>query len=395
MDFLRRAWAEIDLDKALENWEHIKQAAANRHIMPVIKADAYGHGANILADLYEKNGAEGFAVSNINEAIKLRKFGISKDILVLGFTPIKYINQLYAFNITQAVYCLDYAKQLSVAAAENSFVIKAHLKVDTGMCRIGFNCRNSDNIKAELEEILECLALPALKFEGIFTHFSSADSELPEDVNFCDKQFNLFGNVVELLKSKGFIFKYIHSSNSAASVLRSANEGNLIRPGIILYGLSPAKDLKLRYTPIPIMSVKSSISMIKTLNKDECISYGRTFVTDKPTRVATVPIGYADGYPRTLSGNGFVLICGQKAKILGRICMDQMIVDVTDIEGADIGSIVTVIGTDGKHTITIDEIAEKCGTIAYEIICNISIRMPRVYIKDNKIVEVVYLGGTL
>ncbi len=393
MDYLRRAWAEINLDDALYNWEHIREKAVNRAIMPVVKADAYGHGANILAELYENNGANSFAVSNINEAIKLRKHGIKSDILVLGFTPIEYIQQMYAFNITQTVYCKEYAEQLSYVAGENNFIIKAHFKIDTGMGRLGFDARN--DILNGVAEIEECLKLPNLQFEGIFTHFSSADSIESEDIAFSDKQYTLFCDTVDRLKKNGHSFKFIHCCNSAASALRSNDNGNLIRPGIILYGLSPANGLDIGFTQKPIMSVKSAVSMVKTIQKGDMISYGRTFTAQKTMTVATVPIGYADGYPRMMSNKGFVLINGQKAPILGRVCMDQLAVDVTDIQNVDIGTVVTLIGNDGESKITFDDIAEVCDTISYEIMCNISIRMPRVYIKNNKTVDVVYLGGTL
>ncbi len=393
MDFLRRTWAEIDLDNALFNWQQIKKIADSRYIMPVVKADAYGHGANILTKLYEENGAYGFAVSNINEAIKLRKFGIKKDILVLGFTPIKYINQMYAFNITQCVYCKEYAEQLSKAAAINNFIIKAHLKLDTGMSRIGFNAR-TDSFNS-INEIEECLKLPNINYEGIFTHFSSADSIEPEDVEYSDLQYSRFTKTVDILKTNGHSFKLVHCCNSAASALRNSDDGNLIRPGIILYGYSPSNGLELKFEQRNVMSVKSAVSMIKTINAGDSVSYGRTFTADKDMTVATIPIGYADGYPRAMSNRGFVLINGQKAPIVGRVCMDQLTVDVSDIKNVQLGSVVTVVGSDGEYSITFDDIAEISNTISYEIMCNVSIRMPRVYIKDSKTVEVVYLGGTL
>ncbi len=393
MEYLRRSWAEIDLDKALENWNSIVASANGRYIMPVVKADAYGHGANILAALYEKNGAEGFAVSNINEAIKLRKYGITKNILVLGFTPIEYINQMYAFNITQAIYCKEYAENLSKAANDNNFIIKAHIKIDTGMCRIGFDCRSND--LSDYDSIIDCLKLPSLNYEGIFTHFSSADSTDECDIEYSNNQYDLFTKTVDRLKNDGFVFKYVHCSNSAASTLRDGLEGNLIRPGIILYGVSPAENLDLGYTPVPIMSVKSAISMVKTIKSGEAVSYGRTFTPEKEMTVATVPIGYADGYPRSMSNNGKVIINGKFAPIIGRVCMDQMVVDVSDIDNVNIGTLVTVIGSDGDLSISFDEIAAKNNTIAYEIMCNVSIRMPRIYIKDGKAQDVIYLGGTL
>lgn len=393
MDYLSRAWVEIDLDKAYYNFTKIKEMANGRCVMPVVKADAYGHGANVLAKLYEDNGADGFAVSNINEAIKLRKCGIKTEILVLGFTPTQYIQQIYAFDITQSVYCLDYAKQLSKLATENNFNIKVHIKLDTGMGRIGFNCRS--DIFIGLEEVKECIKLPSLEFEGIFTHFSSADSLEENDISFTNRQYKLFSESVEQLKKDGCNFKYVHCCNSAASFLRDSDNGNLIRPGIILYGLPPAFELKDKFLLKPIMSIKSLVSMVKVIKKGESLSYGRTFTAEKDMKIATISIGYADGVPRILSNRGYVLINGKKAPILGRICMDQMSVDISDIANVSIGTLVTVIGTDGEFSIGFDDIAEMCNTISYEIMCNVSIRMPRVYISNNKTTEVVYLGGII
>ncbi len=395
MDFLKRTWALIDLDKVTENFEKIKQMANERYVMPIIKCDAYGHGANTLASLYEENGAKMFAVSNLQEAIKLRKHGIKKDLLILGFTPTDCVKQLHDYNITQAVFCLDYAKSLSAKAEENGLIIKTHLKIDTGMCRIGYNCRNNNDILNSLDEIIECLSLKNLDFEGIFTHYSSADSFCDEDVAFSDKQYEMFNKTISLLRDRGFDFKYVHCCNSAATATRDESEGNLVRPGIILYGLSPAYNFDVGYKLSPALSIKSTVAMIKTLNKDEAISYGRTYVTDKPITVATIPIGYGDGYPRKLSNIGKVIINGKFASVVGRVCMDQIVVDVTGIDGVDIGSVVTVIGQDGGLSITADDIANVCNTISYEIVCNISARVPRVYIKNNKITEVVYLGGEI
>ncbi len=393
MEFLKRSWAEIDLDNALYNWENIKSLSNGRKIMPVVKADAYGHGADILAELYESNGAEGFAVSNIDEAIKLRKHGITKSILVLGFTPVDYINQLYAFNITQAVYCKEYAESLSNAASKNNYEIKIHIKVDTGMCRIGFNCRNNDNLR--IDEILYCLSLPSLNAEGIFTHFSSADSNETTDIEYSDKQYSLFTKTVMALKEKGYDFKFIHCSNSAASTLRNPDEGNLIRPGIILYGVAPSNGLDVKFKPKPVMNVKSTVSMIKKIEAGQSISYGRTFVSTKEMVLATVSIGYADGYPRNMSNKGHVIINGKFAPIIGRVCMDQMTVDISDIEGVEIGTQVTVIGYENGLSVTFDEIAAENNTIAYEIMCNISVRMPRIYIANGKHKDVIHLGGLL
>ena len=269
-----------------------------------------------------------------------------------------------------------------------------HIKLDTGMCRIGFDCRGDGGDEKELSELIDTLSLPSLHFEGIFTHFSCSDSVDDGDISFSDGQYDRFIKTVDRLTSLGHTFKYVHCCNSAASLLRD-DEGNLIRPGIILYGAAPAAGLPLGYTPVPVMSVKSSVSMVKTLFEGDEVSYGRTYKVSKPLRVATVPIGYADGYPRAMSGSGKVIINGSYAPVIGRVCMDQMMVDITGIDCVDIGTPVTVIGTEGDLSVSFDDIAAACGTISYEIMCNVSIRMPRVYKKDGKTVEVIYLGGTL
>lgn len=395
MDYLKRSWVEIDLNNLLENFDQIKNFAKDRYIMPVIKADGYGHGANHLAQIYEKHGAEMFAVSNINEAIKLRKNGISRNILILGYTPFDSINDLHRFNLTQAIFSNDYAKMLSNAAYDNNVIVKAHLKIDTGMCRIGYNCRTNEHLNDSMTEIINTLSLKNLDFEGIFTHYSSADSFSEDDVRFTDNQYNLFKTTVLYLKNNGFDFKYIHCCNSAASTTRSNTEGNLIRPGIILYGLPASYKFDHGFNLKPVMSIKSIVSMIKQLDKNDCISYGRTYSVEKPITVATLPIGYADGFPRALSNKGKVIVNGKFANILGRVCMDQIVVDITDIDDVSVGTIATVIGHDEKLCITADDIAQICGTISYEILTNISVRMPRVYIKDGKVVEATYLGGEI
>ncbi len=393
MDFLKRSWAEINIDNLRYNWNNIKLAANGRYLMPVIKADAYGHGANLLATFYEANGAECFAVSNINEAIKLRNTGITKNILILNYTPIDYIKLLSDLNLSQTVYCEEYANQLSKAAFENNLTIKVHLKLDTGMSRIGFNVQHNVNDKIEI--IKNCLDLPNLNFEGVYTHYSSADSLDEQDTAFCDCQYKKFIDTVNKLNEFGYKFKYIHSCNSAGITLRTNNEGNLVRPGIILYGLPPAKNLDVGFQLKPVMSLKSVVTMIKNINIGDYVSYGRTFKASKSTKIATIPLGYADGYPRQLSNKAKVIINGKFANIIGTICMDQLMIDVTDIEDIHIGTTVTVVGTDGDKCITFDDLANMCNTISYEIMCNISVRLPRVYIENDNITEIDYLGNNI
>lgn len=389
MDFLKRAWAEINLDNAKENYKTIEMSAKDRRIMPVIKADAYGHGANFLAKLYEECGTEIFAVSNINEAIKLRKAGITKDILILGYTPKEYIETLLEYSITQTVYSLDYAKELSKIVSKTNVLVKAHLKLDTGMNRLGFNPEK------DYSDILKALALPGIYFEGIFTHYAVADSEDSSDKDFSLEQLDGFNNTVAKLSSDGYSFKYIHCCNSAATLLHPFDEGNLVRPGIILYGIAPADDLSLKHELLPVMSIKTVVSAIKNINKGETVSYGRTFTATKDMKIATLPIGYGDGYPRKMSNCGKVLINGKFADIVGRVCMDQMMIDITDIPKVSVGTEVTVIGQSGDNSITFAEIADMVDTIPYELVCNISVRVPRVYKKDGKIIAFKYLGGAI
>lgn len=387
MNFLKRAWAEIDLDKAELNFRYIKSLANDRFVMPVVKADAYGHGADALAKFYASLGADAFAVSNINEAMELRKAGITEDILILGYTPIDSVLTLLENNISQTVYSLEYAKALCDSLPSNK-TIKVHLKLDTGMGRLGFSLDDYDSIK-------QALSFKGLDFQGVFTHFATADSLLEQDKEFSEQQHCLFQSIVQKLKSDNFDFKYVHCCNSAGTLLHSATQGNLIRPGIILYGISPDFSIDTAANLSPVMSIKTVVSMVKTLKKGESVSYGRTFTAKKDMKIATLPIGYADGYPRNMSNSGKVLINGQFANIIGRVCMDQMMIDVTDIENISLGTEVTVIGESNNKNITFSEIASSVDTIPYELICNISVRMPRVYKKNGEITAVKYLGGAL
>lgn len=388
MNFLKRAWAEIDLDKAKANFQYIKSLASGRYIMPVVKADAYGHGADALAEFYASLGADAFAVSNIVEAIQLRNAGITEDILILGYTPVDSVVALSENNISQTVYSLEYAKALSDALLLNGKTIKVHLKLDTGMGRLGFSVDDLNSIK-------QALSFPCLEWIGVFTHFATADSLEIDDKAFSEEQFLKFQSIVAQLKENNFNFKYIHCCNSAATLLHNDKQGNLIRPGIILYGISPDFTIDTNANLTPIMSIKTVVSMVKTLKKGESVSYGRTFTATKDMTIATLPIGYADGYPRNMSNSGKVLINGKFANIIGRVCMDQMMIDITDIENISLGTEVTVIGQDNGNSITFADIASEVKTIPYELICNISVRMPRVYKLDGKITAIKYLGGAL
>ena len=385
MDFVRRTWAEISLDSIIHNYKAIKACVSSKcRIMAVVKADGYGHGALPVAHQLKEQGADYFGVSNIEEAIALRKGGISDDILILGYTPSKNVTDLFEYSITQTVFSHSYAKELSAAAKKADVRIKAHLKLDTGMARLGFIYYSENDL---LDEACEALSLENLYFEGIFTHFSSSDSPSAKDET--ENQFMLFNSAVKSLCQKGFSFQYRHCCNSGAILDFPNMHLDMVRPGVILYGLLPSSEIKNKLDLKPSMALKTAISQIKTVDSGVRVSYGGTYETDKKTVLATLPIGYADGFFRAMSNKGFVLIGGKPAPIVGRICMDQMLVDITQNPDCSDKTVATVIGTDGGGQILAEDLARLSGTINYEIVCDIGKRVPRIYIKDGKETEIL------
>lgn len=375
LDFLHRTWAEIDINALIHNFNIIKSEAEGSLVMPVVKADAYGHGAKDIAPVLEKMGADYFAVSNIEEAVSLREYGITKPILILGYTPTCMAEKLERFNITQCVYSPEYAAELSAEAEKAGIKIKVHIKLDTGMGRLGFDCRDAS--LCGIDDAITAATLKGFCFEGIFTHFASSDRAPEEEDGFTDEQFGRFIAAIDRFKAAGLKAQICHCCNSAAFSLDSDKHLNLSRPGIILYGLTPSSALKLKEDFIPVMTVKSAVSMVKEIKEGDTVNYGRTFKAEKKMRVATVTCGYADGYPRVLSNKGYVLIKGQKAPIIGRICMDQLSVDISDIDGVKMGDEVILFGKE----LPVETLADLCGTINYEIICGISPRVPRIVVK--------------
>ncbi|MDD4700522.1 MAG: alanine racemase, partial [Oscillospiraceae bacterium] len=337
MSFLERTWAEINLDSCLYNLNQIKKAADGRGIMAIVKADAYGHGAVILSKIYEKNGVDWLAVSNIEEAIELRNNGIGLPILILGYTPPRFAESLHNFNISQALFDTGYAQSLSQQAVAAGVTVKVHLKLDTGMGRIGFDFRNEANLEQSADLVAEVAKLPSLEAEGVFMHFATADFDSDPEGEFAEAQYRRFCFAIAALKNRGINPKLIHCCNSAATILQPTDRGNLTRPGIILYGMTPSVGLKLSVDLKPAMSLKTVISMIKQINEGEYVSYGRSFKSKKQMTVATLPVGYADGYPRHLSNRGKVLVGGKVANIVGRVCMDQTIIDISNIENVTVG----------------------------------------------------------
>lgn len=387
--FLRRTWAEIDLDIISENFKAIKEHINKKSkIMCILKADAYGHGATVLASCYEQLGADWFGVSNLEEALQLRNAMITKPILILGFTPANMAKVLSTFKISQAVFTKSYAEELSKAAIEANCKVNAHIKLDTGMSRIGFIFQNKSNSKdmASLEAIKEISKLKGLNIEGIFTHFSKSDEEI-EGPQYTIAQYEKFLFANDYLKKSGIDIPLKHCSNSAAVLNYPEMNMDIIRAGLILYGFYPSNYNRQNLKLHPAMQLKTVISQIKEVNENTAVSYGGTFVTKGVTKIATVPIGYADGYLRGLSGKAHMLINGQKAKVIGRICMDQLMLDVTNIKGIDNNCEVTVFGKNQGEEILLDDLAAMLGTINYEFLCLLSKRIPRVYLKNNKTVD--------
>ena len=366
MDFLRRTWAEINIPALLHNYNLIKKQVGDKKILPVVKANAYGHDEIAVAKALMEAGADGFTVSNLIEATILRENGIDLPVLILGYTPPECAEELADNNITQAVFSPEYALELSRNA--NGKTIDIHIKLDTGMGRIGFDVKSGD-----FSDITKVYELENLNVTGVFSHFSSADSITPSDTEYTDRQYKFFHNAISYLKERGLNVGLTHCLNSAAILNTDKYDCDACRPGIILYGLNPSNSVKLEGLK-PVMTLKSVVSMVKTINEGDALSYGRTFVAKKQMKVATVSAGYADGYPRLLSGKGEVIVGGKRAKILGNICMDQFIIDVSDIENVKSGDEVILFGKE----ITANEIAEKCQTIGYEITCGLTPRVPRV-----------------
>lgn len=373
-----RIQAEIDLDAMTYNLEHIKKnLAPGTQVIAVLKADGYGHGAVPLARRIQKDPEIwGIAVATVEEGEELRNAGITKPILILGYTYQEDYQKIVKLDFRPAVFKLSMAKELSKAALEAGKTLKIHIKIDTGMTRIGYR-----DVKKDVPEILEISKLPGLEIEGIFTHFARADEA---DKTPALVQYEKFQEFIRALEQEGLHIPMKHCSNSAGIIRMQEANLDAVRAGIILYGLYPSKEVEREPVPLkPLMSLRSHIAYIKTVEPGAEISYGGIFTTVRETRVATIPVGYADGYPRGLSNKGSVLIRGKRAPILGRVCMDQFMVDVTDIPEAEELDQVTLLGKDGEDCITMEELGELSGRFNYEFACCISKRVPRVYLESG------------
>lgn len=390
MNMVKRTWAEISLNAIEHNYNVIRNKVADdTKVCCVIKADGYGHGAVELSQIYEKLGADFFAVSNIDEGIEIRKSGSKLPIVILGYTPVSEAENLAEYDISQAVFSLEYAKELSEKCVEEDCICKMHIKVDSGMSRIGFMCQEFPRDEYSIEEICEACCLPNLEVEGLFTHFCVSDEDA-EGREFTNKQYEIFIHVRDSLKKRGVDISVVHCSNSGAIEDYPETCCDMVRAGIILYGLAPSSKLADRLDLVPAMTLKTVVAFVKEVQKGATISYGRTFTADRKMKIATVPIGYADGFIRQNAKDGYMMVNGKKAKIVGRICMDQTMLDVTDIEDVKTGDEVVVFGTGENGEPTADSLAENTGTINYETVCLVGKRVPRIYIKDGKIENVMY-----
>jgi len=368
-----RCYAEISLEAIGHNIREVKKRLPEGvKLLGVVKANAYGHGAVPVAS-YLENQVDYFATATIEEAVELRENGISAPILILGYVSPSQYGDLVEYDITQTIDSYAQALALEKEAARQNRKAKAHLAVDTGMTRIGFQVTEHDaDVAAKIAD------LPHIELEGMFTHFSCADQE---DKTYCSMQMEKYDKMTALLAERGVTIPLRHICNSAGIMEFDDHRFEMVRSGIITYGIYPSEEVKKeRLDLIPALSWKSHVIHVKEVGPGIGVSYGATYVTEKPmTRIATVSAGYADGYPRALSNQGCVLIHGEKAPIIGRICMDQMMVDVTDIPDVQVEDVVTLVGTDGDETITIEEIANPAARFDYEMLCDISSRVTRVY----------------
>lgn len=378
---LRRTWAEIDMDALTHNYNVIRnRIGANVKFLGVVKADAYGHGSVQVSRLLEKLGADYLAVSSIDEAIELRRNAIHMPILILGHTPKEEVGELIKNDITQAVTCKAKAIEYSREAVNCGGTLKIHIKVDTGMSRLGYLC-DGEHFNSGVEGICEGCRLPGLVPEGIFTHFAVSDEPGKECEEYTNHQFELFVNVIEEVEKRlGRKFAIRHCANTGAVAKYPKTWLDMVRPGLLLYGYGEfAKELDL----IPAMSLKTTVSTIKTYPAGTAISYGGIYKTEKKTRMGVVPYGYADGLFRCLSNRCELMTKEGPAPQRGKICMDMCMIDLTDKMGVDVGSEVEVFGRNNP----IENMAELAGTIPYELTCAVSKRVPRRYIKDGQLIE--------
>ena len=381
MKVLKRTWADISLDNLEHNYRTLREhVGKGPRFLGVVKADSYGHGAVQVSRTLEELGAEYLAVSNLEEAIQLRRGGVGLPVLILGYTPPEYAPDEAEMSITQEVHGLQYAKDLNKALEGTGRKLTVHLKIDTGMTRLGFFADQPEQTLAALVEVAQ---LPNLYIEGVFMHFCVSDSKKPEDVAFTKLQHERFVNMLDLMKSKGIEPEIRHCCNSGATILRPEYAMDMIRPGVATYGFHPSPDTVGEIDLRPMMSLHTSIAQIRTIAAGKSISYGRTYETTHKARIGVLPIGYADGFFRGLSNRMSVVTAQGPAPQRGRICMDMSMIDLTDLPDVKVGDEVEIFGRRQR----VDDLAAILNTIPYELTCAVSKRVPRVYIEGGKIVE--------
>lgn len=379
----KRTWAEVDLDAIAHNMREIRKITnPSSQIMAVVKADAYGHGFLEVTRTLLENGADRLAVAVLQEGKQLRSRGVTVPILILGASGLGSIEDLINFDITPSVFTYEFAKALSYEAERKEKVTKIHIKIDTGMSRIGYLA--GDDNEEIADEIIKISRLPYIEIEGIFSHFAASDEY---DASYTHLQFDRFTDVCQRLESKGLNIPIKHICNSAGIIMYPEMHLDMVRPGVILYGMYPSDEVdKSRLDLIPAMTLKSTITHVKEVEAGRGVSYGREYITKGVTKIATVPIGYADGYLRRLAKEGKMIVNGVKVPIIGRICMDQCMIDVTNVNNTDRGDEVIIFGREG---VTIDDLAKWLDTINYEVACVIGKRIPRIYTKNGKAVKVL------
>ena len=374
---MKRTWAEVDFDKLAHNYHALRGLApAGTKYLGLVKADAYGHGAVPVAKKLEELGADYLGVACLDEAIEVREAGVKTPILILGCTSSIYAAELVKYNITQACYDLEYAKELSAGAQKAGGTITVHIQCDTGMTRLGFMC-HEDTMEKPASEIIEAVKLPGLKAEGIFTHFSDSDGS----EEYTMLQFGRFQDIIQRVRDLGYEFEIRHCANSAATLLYPATYLDMIRPGIVQFGHFP--DAKMDHALcdlVPVLELKSRVATVRDVPANTPVSYGRTNTLTRPSSLAVIPVGYGDGFCRGFSNKLTVLINGKKLPIVGRICMDMCMVDVTDAPDVKEGDVAILYGSDGTNDQPVEAGAEIMNTISYELLCVLTKRIPRIYL---------------
>lgn len=386
MKLLKRTWADISLDALEHNYNSIRDHVSRScGFMGVVKADAYGHGAVPVSRALADMGAQYLAVCNLEEAVQIRRGGVRTPLLILGYTPAIYAENMVYLNLTQEVHSLEYAKELDDALAGTNFVLNVHLKLDTGMGRIGFCAYEA----AALEQAAAAARMEHLHVEGVFMHFSVADSRHEENVAYTRLQYSRFRDALSFLEASGVKPELRHCCNSGAALLYPEYHMDMVRPGIMTYGYSPSPELQGLLDLQPLMSLKTTVSQVREYPAGTDIGYGRYYRTEQPRRIAVLAVGYADGLSRCLSGKVCFLINGCAAPQVGRICMDLCMVDVTEVPSVSPGDEAVLIGASGELEQTAEHLAAVMDTISYEVLCGISKRIPRLYVRDGKTAEIL------